>query len=107
MPKYLVKARYDAAGLHGLLDKGGSSRRSVVEELTKSCGGTLEALYYAFGEDDLYAIAELPDNQAAARLALTVGATGRVAITTVPLISVEELDAVATGGPAVYTPPGV
>ena len=62
MPKYLVQANYVGEGVKGLLKEGGSSRRAAVEKLIKSGGGKLETFYYAFGETDLYVIADMPDN---------------------------------------------
>jgi hypothetical protein len=37
---------------------------------------------------------------------MTVSASGRVAITTVPLLTVDEVDTIAAGGRLDYTPPG-
>jgi hypothetical protein len=37
---------------------------------------------------------------------MTVSSTGRVAISTVPLLTVDELDAVAAGTTLPYSPPG-
>ena len=59
MPKYLAHASYTTEGLKGLLKDGGSKRREVVEQLAKSLGGTMEAFYYAFGDDDLFVIFDL------------------------------------------------
>ena len=52
MPKYLLQASYTAEGAKGILKDGGSKRRAVVEELLKSVGGTVEAFYFSFGEND-------------------------------------------------------
>ena len=43
MPKYLVEASYTADGIHGLLNDGGSKRRTAVNVLMKSLGGSVEA----------------------------------------------------------------
>jgi uncharacterized protein with GYD domain len=43
-----------------------------LRRATESVGGTLEAFYFAFGEDDAYVIADLPDNETAAAVALAV-----------------------------------
>jgi len=105
MPKYLIQASYVPEGLKGLLKEGGTSRRTAVEKATKSVGGTLETFYYAFGEDDVCAIAELPDNTAAAALALTINATGLVALKTTVLLTPEEVDAAVKKTPK-YRAPG-
>jgi uncharacterized protein with GYD domain len=95
MPKFLWKASYTQAGVKGVAAAGGTSRREVVQELAASVGGSVDAFYFAFGEADLYVIADLPDNEAAVAVALTVGATGAVTLETVPLITPEEVDAAA------------
>jgi uncharacterized protein with GYD domain len=47
--------------------------------LAASVGGRITAAYWAFGDDDFLAIAELPDNAAAMAIAATVGASGSAA----------------------------
>jgi uncharacterized protein with GYD domain len=106
MPKYLLKVRYTGDGIQGVLRDGGSARRAAAQDLAKSVGGSIESFYFAFGEDDAYVICDLPDNRAAASIALTVSATGRLAVTTVPLLTVDEIDAIAAGNKLTYTPPG-
>jgi uncharacterized protein with GYD domain len=104
--KYLLKIKYSADGIGGVMKDGGSARRSAAEQLAKGVGGSVEAFYYAFGDDDAYAICDMPDNKAAATVAMTVSATGKIAISTVPLLTVDEMDAIAAGNKLSYTPPG-
>jgi uncharacterized protein with GYD domain len=106
MAKYLLKVRYTADGIGGVMRDGGSARRAAAEELVKGVGGSLESFHFAFGDHDAYVICDLPDNKAAASVAMTVSSTGRVAISTVPLLTVDELDAVAAGTTLPYSPPG-
>ena len=42
-------------------------RRAGVEQAVTAMGGTLEAMYFAFGDDDDYAIVDLPDNVSGGR----------------------------------------
>lgn len=106
MPKYLIKARYSAEGLAGLLADGGSSRRAVIERSATDLGGSVEAMYYGFGEDDVYVLCDLPDNHAAASLSLAASKSGRVRTTVVPLLTVQDIDAIAASTEPSYTPPG-
>jgi uncharacterized protein with GYD domain len=106
MPKYLLKVQYTGEGLAGVMQEGGSARRAVAEQLAKSVGGSVETFHFAFGETDAYLICDLPDNKAAASVAMTVSATGRVAITTVPLLTVDEVDEIAAEAHAEYVAPG-
>lgn len=105
MPKFLYQASYTAEGLRGLLADGGTKRRTAIENLAKGLGGRLESMYFAFGESDVYAIIDAPDNIKAATAALTVGASGVVSIKTVVLLTPEEVDQ-ATQQSVSYSPPG-
>ena len=105
MPKYLVQANYVGEGLKGLLKEGGSGRRAAVEKLFGSVGGRIEAFYYAFGDTDLFVIADVPDNVTAAALSLTVNAAGAATARITVLLTAEELDAAAKKT-ATYRPPG-
>jgi uncharacterized protein with GYD domain len=92
MPKYLLEAKYTAEGLKGLKKEGATSRRKVIEHLVAGLNGRLEAFYYAFGDVDVYVIADLPDNVTAAAAASAVNLSGVVKLKTVPLMSTEEVD---------------
>ena len=104
MPKYLFEASYTTDGTTGVLKEGGSSRRAQVEEMVRGLGGKLEAFYYAFGEPDVYAIADVPDAATAAAVSLTVNATGAVRLKTVALMTPEEIDQ-ASKKSVSYRPP--
>lgn len=105
MPKYLVQASYTAEGTRGLLRDGGSKRRASAEEAIRSLGGRLEAFYFAFGEIDVFAIADMPDNVSAAAVSLAVSASGAVHLKTTVLLTPEEMDQ-ATRKTVSYRPPG-
>ena len=92
MPKYLVQARYTAEGLKGLIEDSGSGRRADVQAAVKSVGGKVDCFYYAFGEDDVFVIVDVPNHIAAAALAINVSRTGTVRIRTTPLLTVEDVD---------------
>src|SRR5689334_7407360 len=92
MPKYLIHAKYTIEGLQGLAGDSASGRRADVANAVKELGGTVEAFYYAFGEDDAIVILDLPDNKTAAAVSLTVSGAGAVRVRTTPLLTVEEVD---------------
>jgi uncharacterized protein with GYD domain len=77
----------------------------VAEALVKSVGGTLESMYFAFGETDVYAIANLPSHHAAIAASGTMNASGRVTCSVTPLITVEEIDEAVKLSP-IYRAPG-
>jgi uncharacterized protein with GYD domain len=93
MAKFMIKASYNPDGVRGLLKEGGSKRRAVVQKLIEGLGGKLEAFYYAWGADDAFIIADLPDEKTGIALSLTVNASGAVRLTTIPLITPEDIDA--------------
>jgi uncharacterized protein with GYD domain len=95
MPKYLIQASYTTEGVEGILSKGGSSRRDAVADTVKSLGGQLESFHFAFGDYDALVIVDLPDNEAAAAIALAVNAAGGASAKTVVLLTPEEVDAAA------------
>ena len=105
MPKYLLQVNYTLDGVKGVLSKGGSARKAAAQAAAESVGGTLESMYFAFGSTDVFAVADLPDNAAAAALALTVSGSGAATVTTVVLLTPEEIDTATETG-VQYTPPG-
>lgn len=105
MPKYLVEATYLSEGSKGLQKEGGSGRRSAVDQLFRSLGGTVETFYFAFGDKDVFIIGDLPDNATAAALAIKVNAAGAANCKVTVLLTPQELDA-AVKKTSVYRPPG-
>ncbi len=105
MPKYLIEARYVGAGIEGLLKEGGSRRRVAIDELFKSVGGSVEAFYYAFGENDVVVIGTLPDNATAAALSYKVNASGAAYCRITVLMTPQEIDT-AVAKSSRYRPPG-
>ena len=105
MPKYLITASYTDEGVKGLLKAGGTSRKTAVEKMIAEMGGKLEAFYFAFGDYDVYAISDLPDNVSAAALALVINASGLVTLSSTLLLTPAEVDE-ATKKTVHYRPPG-
>ena len=92
MPKYLLHGSYTEEGLKGLLNEGGSKRRQAAEQVVKSVGGIVEAYYFAFGDNDFYLIADLPDNVSATALTLAGNSTGTINAKVTVLLTPEEVD---------------
>ena len=106
MSKYLIKASYSPEGLKGVMAKGGSARVEAIEKMVSAVGGSVEAMYFAFGSDDIVLIVEAPNNAAVAAVAGAVGSTGAVSkYETVVLLAPDELDDAANMS-VDYTPPG-
>jgi uncharacterized protein with GYD domain len=92
MPKYLVEARYTVEGAKGLVREGGSGRRAAVVKTVESVGGKVEALYFAFGDVDVYIVVDVPDNVSAAALSLAANQSGAIVSKTIVLLTPEEMD---------------
>ena len=98
MAKYMFRTSYTQSGLQGLIAEGGTGRREALRQTVESAGGTLESFYYAFGDNDLYLITELPDEKAALSLSLNIAAAGALTVSVTILIDPETVDeAVAQG----------
>jgi len=93
MAKLLITGKYTAEGAKGLIKEGGSKRKAAVEKAVKGLGGKLESIYYAYGDSDVYVIVDMPDIMSGLALSLVVNASGAVHINTIPLITVEDVDA--------------
>lgn len=92
MPKYMWQVSYTQEGLKGVLKEGGTSRREMVEKLAANLGGTVESFYFAFGDNDVYLIADFPSNVDVAAVSMNVGAVGAAQVKTIVLLTPEEVD---------------
>jgi uncharacterized protein with GYD domain len=76
-----------------------------MESAVKSVGGKMESFYFAFGENDVYAIIDAPDNVSIAAASLAIGAGGGFRSRSVVLLTPEEVDQAAKKT-TTYTLPG-
>lgn len=95
MAKYLLTANYTQAGVAGLRGEGGTKRRDALERTINAVGGSIESFYYAFGETDLFMIADLPDNETATAVSLVINEAGILELSVTPLLTVEQIDSAA------------
>ncbi len=105
MPKFLFQVSLNAEGVAGVLAEGGTARREVVNSAIESVGGSLEAFYFAFGDDDVIAIVDVPDQETAAGLAMQFSSSGRMAVATTVLLTPEQVDR-ARETKSSWRPPG-
>ncbi|GAA1250226.1 MAG: GYD domain-containing protein [Oryzihumus sp.] len=105
MPRYMYIAQYQPEGARGVASAGGVARRTAIEKSCADVGGRLVSFDFAFGEDDVYAITELPDHKTAAALALAINGAGTTKVRTVVLLTPEEVDD-ASHLSVTYVPPG-
>ncbi len=106
MPHYLIEAAYTPEAWAAMV-KNPQSRAEVVRPIIEGLGGKLVTVYLAFGEYDVVAVAEMPDNASAAAFSMAASAGGAVkALKTTPLMTAEEgIEAMRKAGQAGYRPP--
>jgi uncharacterized protein with GYD domain len=93
LAKFLIKGSYTAEGAKALVKEGGSRRKEAVEKMLSGLGGKIEAFYFALGDSDVYVIVDVPDTTSGAALSLAVNASGTVRLSTILLMTPEEVDA--------------
>jgi uncharacterized protein with GYD domain len=106
MALYLVQGAYTAEAL-ATLAKNPQDRSAPVRELVQKLGGRLVGFYFCFGEYDVVALSELPDDSAATALALAAVSPGHLkAYKTTKLFTVEEtMEAMRKAGSLAFQGP--
>ena len=106
MPSYLVQVDYEPEGWAALI-KNPQDRIAAVTPAIEALGGKVVAGYLSFGEFDIVAIVEMPDNVSAAAFSIAAAAGGSVrAIQTTPLMTPQEgIDAMRKAADSSYRPP--
>ncbi len=90
MPFYLVQASYSVQATASMV-KNPQDRAAAVRPMIERMGGKLHGLWLSFGEYDVVAIAEMPDNSTAAAFSMAIGSSGGMsAYRTTPLLTVAE-----------------
>ncbi len=105
MPKYLFQGTFSPEAAKALKKAGAASRPKAIGAMCAELGGSLESFHFAFGDVDVIAICDLPDDEAAAAASFAVSSAGTVGIKTVKLMTVEEVDS-ALKRSVTYRPPG-
>ena len=106
MPHYLFQASYTSAAIAALCKKP-RNRESAVRALVEKLGGKLEGAWWSFGEHDVVAVINMPNNVSAAAVSLAASAGGALsAARTTPLMKFSEgIAALKKAGNAGYRPP--
>jgi uncharacterized protein with GYD domain len=106
MAFYMIQAAYTAEAL-ATMAQHPQDRSKPVSELAQKLGGRLVGLYFCFGEYDVVALTEMPDDNAALATSLAAVTPGHVkAIKTTKLFTVEEtMEAMRKAGSVGYQGP--
>jgi len=106
MAYYLLQAAFTPESWAALV-KNPQDPRERHAAMMKNVGGKLESYWFTFGEYDVAAILQVPDNVTAAAISIAASAAGGVkAVKTTPLMTVEEgLEALRKVPTTGYRPP--
>jgi len=106
MAHYLLQVAYTSAAWANML-KNPQDRIEVVSKAVQNLGGSVVGGWLSFGDYDIVAILEMPDNVSAAAFAMAAAAGGACkSVKTTPLLSVEEgIEAEEKAAKSGYTPP--
>jgi uncharacterized protein with GYD domain len=90
VPLYLLQVAYTPEAW-GTLIKKPQDRIEAVRPAVRKLGGKVLTGYFAFGEYDLVAVLDMPDNVSAAAFSIAASAGGAVrSIKTTPLMTTRE-----------------
>jgi uncharacterized protein with GYD domain len=78
MPLYMYEAAYTAESLAAQLKNPQNRADAVGRAACEAVGGKLVGSWYCFGDYDLIIIADVPNNESMAGIALAVAAGGAV-----------------------------
>jgi uncharacterized protein with GYD domain len=76
MPTYISFIQYTQQGLQKIKESPG--RLDQAKKAYEAAGGKLKDFYLVMGEYDIVVVADLPNDDAAAKLALSLGAAGNI-----------------------------
>lgn len=90
MPLYLTQVAYTDESWRALVENP-QNRMDAIRPAIEKLGGKVINGYFAFGDYDIVAIMEMPDNVAAAAIAIAIAAGGACkALKTTPLLTTAE-----------------
>ena len=75
MPFYLFQGRYTPAALKAMVDNP-QDREAAARPLVEAVGGKLHHVFFCFGQEDVIALIEAPDDTAMAACSLIIGGSG-------------------------------
>ncbi len=88
MPTYIILNRWTQQGIEKV--KESPARLDAARQAFKAMGAELKDFYLTMGQYDFVAIVEAPDDETAARVALSVGAQGATRSETLRAFTEEE-----------------
>ena len=108
MPHYMLQASYNQDQIKAMVDNP-QDRAVAARKLMEGMGGKMECFYFTFGDSDIVAIGEFPDNETAVACAMAVAGSGTTSSykTTVLVTPDQAVEAMKKAGAAMgsYRPP--
>lgn len=104
MPKFLLRGRYTSKGWQGAVDEGFVSREAYIHQIAELTGSKVESVFWSFGDDHFYIVAEMPDAAAALARTLATNLTGATEVHTTQLFGAVEMDEVVAQMPEYRAP---
>ena len=77
MSLYMYQASYSGDAIKALVNNP-QDRSKAARGVIEVNGGTMVSAWMAFGEDDIVVIADMPDDESMAGVALAVSSTGSI-----------------------------
>ncbi len=97
MATYVMLVRWTPQGISNI--KQSPDRVAASRQAFRSMGGDLKAFYVLMGHYDMLALVEAPDDDTAAKIALSLSAQGNVKTETLRAFSEEEFRNLVTALP--------
>ena len=88
MATYISLVRWTETGIKDV--KQSPARLEAAKKAYKAAGGELKQFYLVLGKYDMVVIGEGPDDETAAKLALTIGAAGAIRTETLRAFTEDE-----------------
>ena len=88
MGTYISLVNYTDQGIRDIKDS--PKRLAGVKKLAKAMGGSVKQFFLTMGTYDIVVVVELPNDEAAAKFVLTIGAGGNVRTTTLKAFTERE-----------------
>jgi uncharacterized protein with GYD domain len=110
MAKFAIFFSYKPETWDRMMMKPGD-RTAAIRQTVESIGGSLETVYFMFGDRDGFVVLDIPDSISAAACSVAVNSTGAFShLETRQLIAPEDLSSLLEKAASVretYRPPGV
>ncbi|HVW83421.1 MAG TPA: GYD domain-containing protein [Bryobacteraceae bacterium] len=105
MSQYLLQVSYTPEAWSALVREP-QDRSKVIDAVIRNLGGSMERVWFSFGEHDLISIVEMPDGVSAAAFSMAISAGGACRnVQTTPLLTAQEgIEAMKKAATCGYTP---